>query len=241
MERKILQHSTVISVNSKQLKRKIYVEFGGNLARKISVMYNAWDERDFPMTLPKKTDRSTVEFLYMGGFYGLQTPKYFISVIDELISENLLPGNIKVTFVGNYFREVSQVFENCKAHKLIDIVPQIPHKKVIEMMLNADVMILFVASHKGSGVIPGKLFEYLRSQKEILAMIPPEGEAAEILRCYGHTMICSMEDLENIKVNFMELYNKILIGKEKSFSIDEIYSREHQTKKFMDFLKKKID
>ncbi|MDP8313975.1 MAG: glycosyltransferase [Candidatus Celaenobacter antarcticus] len=240
-ELKILKWSRAISVNSKQLKKNLSVEFGDNLKPKIHVMYNAWDERDFPVKLPKKVKRNVIEFFYMGGFYGLQTPKYFISALDELISENSMPDNVIVTFVGNYFYEVTQLLKNCRAREIIDVVPQISHKKVIEKMLSADVLILFVATYKGKGVIPGKLFEYLRSQKEILAMIPPDGETAEILKYHGHTMICSVEDIEKLKANFIEIYNKVLTGREQSYKIDEFYSREHQTKEFMDFIQKRIN
>lgn len=240
-ERKVLKWSCAISVNSKQLKKNLSVEFGDNLKRKIHVMYNAWDERDFPAVLPKKAKRNVIEFFYMGGFYGLQTPKYFISVLDELLSESSLPDNVRVTFVGNYFYEVTQLLKNCRARKIIDVVPQISHKQVIEKMLSADVLILFVATHKGKGVIPGKLFEYLRSQKDILAMIPPDGETAEILKYYGHTIICPMENIAYIKTNFIELCNKILNGQEEKYKIDEIYSREYQTNKFIAFLQKRIN
>ncbi len=240
-ERKILKWSDAISVNSKRLKDNLSAEFGDNLKRKIHVMYNAWDERDFPAILPKKAKKSAIEFFYMGGFYGLQSPRYFISALDELHSENSLPDNVRVTFVGNYFYEVTQLLKNCRAREIINILPQLSHKKVIEKMLSADVMILFVASYKGNGVIPGKLFEYLRSRKEILAMVPQDGETTEILKYYGHTIICPMEDIAHIKTNFIKLCNEIFTGQKNMYKIDQVYSREYQTEKFITFLQKKIN
>ena len=85
--------------------------------------------------------------------------------------------------------------------------------------------------------IPGKVFEYIRSQKPILAMVPPDGEVAEILKKLGHHLICEMENIQQIKLNLRQFINET---KKQEINYDMYYSRENQTKVIYETIKREI-
>ena len=238
-EKKILNSAEVISTHTKWLKESLIFKYGKHLKGKIHIMYNAWDERDFK-NVKRKKNNNKVLFYYIGGFYGYQTPKYFIESLEELYSNNKLPEDIEIIFVGNFFVKIKKIIKNSIINKFIKVLSQVPHRKAIEYMLSADVLLLFIASYKSTGVVTGKVFEYIRSKNEIFAMIPPGGECAEILRSYNHNYICAMEDNEKIKENFIGIYKFVKIKKYNNRKIDNQYSRENQVNQFEKFLLKRV-
>ncbi|MBS3741458.1 MAG: glycosyltransferase [Candidatus Cloacimonetes bacterium] len=238
-ENKILHYAEVITTSSKKNKDDLCEKYGKNLNKKIKVMYNAWDERDFSGIDSPKNGKNVV-FSYVGGFYGNQTPKFFIQALEELKNENKLPNDIRIQFVGNLFREEKEILANSTVNQHIEQIPQVPHKKAIQYMLSSNVLLLFITSIKSKGVVAGKVFEYIRAQKEILAMVPVEGETADILREYDYKFICNMENVETIKQNFIKLYEMAKENKTDKPAVDEKYSRKKQIYEFEKFLKKHL-
>ena len=238
-EQKILERAKIVTVASKTMKKDLAFKYGNSVKDKLHVMYNGWDERDFKnIKVAEKKDK--VRFGYIGNFYGNQSVRYFVKALDELLEKDSLPKDIEITFVGNYYIETIHLLQNSKIAGLVKIIPQVSHRKAVEFMLNSDVLLLFVSSKKGRGVLTGKIFEYLYAKKEILAMIPPDGEAAEILQTRKYNFICAMEDVDGIKRNFLALYEYVKYGKICKRKINEEFSRKYQTFKFEEILSKNL-
>jgi glycosyltransferase involved in cell wall biosynthesis len=177
---------------------------------------------------------------YIGNFYGYRTPKYFIDALELLNSRDQLPDDIIIEFTGNYYAETINYISNSEVSDMIKLNPQIEHKEAIKSLMNCDALLLFIASHKGKGVLTGKLFEYLRSGKEILAMVPPDGEAAEILIQNKQNLICNMEDVEMIAKNFLMLI-ETLKNKKIKREYSNKFSRENQTIEFLNFVEERLE
>ena len=63
-------------------------------------------------------------------------------------------------------------------------------------MRAADVLLLLVprAGGRGLSVVSGKVYEYLAAERPILALVPPEGDAAALLRDTGSAWIADPDD-----------------------------------------------
>jgi len=237
-ENKILNFASTITVVSKTMKDDLIDEFGETLRGRIKVIYNGWDTDDFTNFVIRKNEKFIIK--YIGNFYGYRTPKYFIDALELLKSRNQLSNDIIIEFTGNYYAETINYISNSEVSDMIKINPQIEHKEAIESLMNCDALLLFIASHKGKGVLTGKLFEYLRSGKEILAMVPSDGEAAEILTQNKHNLICNMEDVEMIAKNFLMLIETLKNKKIKREYSTE-FSRENQTIEFLNFVEDRLE
>ena len=238
-EKRILEHASVITTVSKTMKSDLISKFGNRLSLKIKIIYNGWDEEDFS-DVPVKEKTKKVIIRYIGNFYGNRTPKYFIQALENLKENSDLPENIQIDFIGNYYNDTIDILTNTKIADNINIVSQVDHKKAIELLMNCDALLLFVATHKGKGVLTGKLFEYLRSGKEILAMIPPDGEAAEILKHYNYRFITSMENTKEIEEKFIDFIETIKKHKDIKYKISSEYNRENQTGNYISFVEGRL-
>ena len=236
-EQKILHFSKMITVVSKTMKDELITVFGNFLNNKIQVIYNGFDETDFINNPNIEEGKNRVKFSYIGNFYRLRPIKYFIKALEELKYENMLPKDIEIIFVGNYYRETIDLLRNNNIRELIIIIPQVEHHNAIRYLMESDILLLFIASKEGKGTITGKLFEYLRTGKEILAMIPPDSEAASILREYNYNYISSMENINTIKLNFLKLYNNVKGNRISKKKIDMKYSRKKQTEQLVQAFK----
>ncbi len=236
-ERKILFFATHIIVVSPEIKRKLVNKYGRSLNIKITVIPNGWDREDFTK-VNIGNQRKKIVITYTGGFYGWQTPEYFIYALLELRRENTLPLNIRIQFIGNYFRNIRKILSNKKLADIIEIVPQVSHQKCIKYLMNSDLLLLFIGEQDGKGVLTGKLFEYMATGKPILAMIPTYGDAANILRDYGNHYITEIDDIKKIKKLFCQLIKEIQNNKEFAFNTDvrDRYERRNETKQLVEIL-----
>jgi len=192
---------------------------------------------------------------YVGGFSGHRSVEYFIQALKELKASNEIPDNVVIEFIGNYFVETLSWLNSSDLIDIIRIVPQVTHLKAVNYMQSANLLLLFVSTAEGEDFLPGKVFEYIRSNVPILAMVPENGEPAMILRKLGHKYICNMEDVESIKCFlkdfFIENARRGHVPMSNSCSNQESncqssivnynkYSRENQSQIFIDFLKRKL-
>jgi len=62
-------------------------------------------------------------------------------------------------------------------------------------------------------VLSGKVFEYLAAERPILALVPPDGAAAALIREAGAGVVVAPEDVEGIKAALQDLHKRWQDGK----------------------------
>jgi hypothetical protein len=106
-------------------------------------------------------------------------------------------------------------------------------------MQKQDILLLLIATKSGKNVLTGKIFEYLKSKKAILALVPQGGEAQDLLTKLGNPWIAPLEDIEQIKTQILEIIDFVKDGGEVDYDISQ-YSRRQQVKNFFAFIEEKI-
>jgi len=231
-EKKMLLAATGVSFVGSKQRDKMIAHFGDFLASKSCVVYNGYDEADFSTTTTA-TNTTTIYIRYIGALYGYTSFEPFITALSEMVQASEIPENTCFEFIGNYYAESLEILQTEALKPFIQIHPQCPHQKAIEMMLSSDLLLLFISSQEGEGVIPGKVFEYIRSRRPILAMIPEQSEVADILRGLGHRWICPLEDKERIKEHLRDFWSAQIYPQ---ITNSDIYSRENQTNTIIQML-----
>ncbi|HKY23772.1 MAG TPA: hypothetical protein VJM07_01375, partial [Gaiella sp.] len=65
---------------------------------------------------------------------------------------------------------------------------------------------------RGKGVLSGKVFEYIAVGRPILAVVPPDGAAAELIRETGAGIVAPPDDPGEIGAALEALYGRWLEG-----------------------------
>jgi glycosyltransferase involved in cell wall biosynthesis len=68
------------------------------------------------------------------------------------------------------------------------------------------------ADGRGRGVLSGKVFEYLAAGRPILAVVPPDGAAADLIRETHAGMVVAPDDVDGIRVALEVLHARFLDG-----------------------------
>lgn len=196
-ERKIYRHASLIVTATRGIGTDAAESFGAELGDKMLTIYNGWDEHDFNGLEVKRHDEGFT-LAYFGNLYARRTLKHFYAAVYRLRAESRLPRGFRIKLYGNFVREPRQEIERSGIGELIEIVPHLEHREALAAMGSADILLLVINSSSPRGTLTSKVFEYLRSQRPILALVPERGEAAELLRDNGQRAICAMESADSI-------------------------------------------
>jgi glycosyltransferase involved in cell wall biosynthesis len=124
-------------------------------------------------------------------------------------------------------------FKELKLDQYSDIIEYQPHNLVISEMHQATILLLLIGDYPhGESVMTGKIFEYLRAGRPILAVVPPNGIAAEVIRETNSGFVASTKSEQDIAECISKLFDLFLKGDlEKTFSNKGIekFSRENLT------------
>lgn len=215
---------------------------------KIAVSYNGYDDEDFKQvsqTLalssgPTLSTKKKINIGYIGNMYKHRTSKYFLQAIQDLITQQeISKDEIQINLMGNYYFEEQEVFTKSGLQDIIKISPQAEHHIAIKEMLKQDILLLLIATKSGKNVLTGKIFEYLKSNKPILALVPKAGEAEYMLKKIGNPWLAPLEDIDAIKSQTLAIINFVKRGNRVNFDISD-YSRRTQVKKIFSFIEERI-
>jgi glycosyltransferase involved in cell wall biosynthesis len=181
----------------------------GSLNGKISTVTNGFDAEDFQNQSQSGNNGnggSKFVISFIGLFHGATNPNSFLKSLRELIAEGKIdPKKVSVRFVGaNTINDIDFADD----HGICDFTGFVNHKEAIRYLCETDALLLILSEDRGAGVIPGKTFEYLAARKPILALVPPDGETAKIIRTTNSGVIVDPENIEVIKKLYLGLYRR---------------------------------
>ena len=187
------------------------------LRGKFATITNGFDADDFKTCCSSVAEKFNIA--YSGVFYGAQQPTHFLSALENLVNHGKIPlDRIEIVFAGpaRTWRPTT-LSEVSPLNKVIKLTGYISHHEAIHYLMNSDVLMLIVSRLRGKGNIPGKTFEYIASGKPILALVPRDGAAAELLRrTKTKAVIVEPEDTSAIEGALLDLYVQWEKGKLKT-------------------------
>ena len=239
LEQEVFQTAKKITIASPSWKKDLESIGGKN----VDVIYYGYDDTDFTEFSAKQEDSLVI---FHGGLLGQdRNPEVFFSVLNELI--NLYPlirSKLKLKFAG----EVDLTVKNSlKKHHLLEyteLMGMIPRKQVIKEYEKASLLLLPInKADNAAGRIPGKLFEMLRTGKNILVLGPDDGDVKSIvekekrgrsfeygdkdlLMTYLTDILLNNSETTNTQGNIDRYSNKMITGKIAKY-LDEMI---HATK-----------
>ena len=103
-------------------------------------------------------------------------------------------------------------------------------------MREADVLVLIINNtNNGKGIIPGKLFEYIASQKSVLAIGRGDGDSAKLIRETNAGDVFEFDDEKGIGEFISNVINSSSNTDAEKASF---YTRENQAKVYSEIIEK---
>jgi glycosyltransferase involved in cell wall biosynthesis len=168
----------------------------------VTLIRNGCDFDDFAGLeyTPGKRFRLT----HTGSFYGARDPR---PVLDALARS---ASDVVLRFVGDFRpRDLAYAVERSLANRL-ELHGHVAHRRALELQRDSEALLLLVpdADSRGRSVVPAKLYEYLAAGRPIIAAVPPDGEAAAILRETNAGMVVDPRDVRGIAAALAEMVDR---------------------------------
>jgi len=161
----------------------------------VRVVANGCDFDEFAGLAYARGERMRI--VHAGSFFGQRTPRPFLSAFAALLrARPELRGRVQAAFLGELRPADREWALALGLGDALALEGFRPHAEAIAAMRAADVLLLLVprAGGRGLSVVSGKVFEYLAAQRPIVALVPPEGDAASLLRDTGSAWIADPDD-----------------------------------------------
>lgn len=166
---------------------------------------NGYDEADFAgLPLPSAPTDGVFRLVHVGSFYGPRDPSPVLEALDRCLTAGSGTQALRLRLVGAVGQRFDAALAAFEARHpgVIERVPYVPHAQALAEMQAADALLLMVGAGNGragtrdvvAGMLPGKLFEYLRSNRPMLLLGDPDGDAATLMRAHGRGWVADETD-----------------------------------------------
>lgn len=233
LEQKVLQNANHILVTSPTTKK----EFEKITNQPITVITNGYDT----VLMPKVTLDKKFTLAHIGSLLSGRNPINLWKVLNELYNE--IDG-FKIDFQLNLIGKVSEsILETLILYNLIEntnVLGYVSHHEAIVYQKKSQILLLIEIDSKDTEcIIPGKLFEYMVSNRPIIAIGPEKSDIQEIILKTNTGVYFNYQEKERLKNQILEYYINYKNDKLQVHGIGlQYYSRENLTRQLVDVLKK---
>lgn len=229
LEKSVLKNAASV-VFVTETMREDYEKKYSFVKSKSNVLYWGYSEEDFRMEdRGWKTEEGKEEvILHAGNIFDYQNPKHFWITLKNEIDKG---RKLKLVFVGTVSPEIKQSIINSGLARITEYKGFLPYNEVIREMMNASYLLVCATEPRH---VPGKLFEYLRAGKPIIAFGDGNEEVKRILTVANAGMMFAYDEggkeffneVELFKANYEYLqgFERKLISQKLKNILDSVFT-----------------
>ncbi|TDE42767.1 glycosyl transferase family 1 [Flavobacterium rhamnosiphilum] len=233
LEHQVLNTADTIIVTSKTTK----TEFQAITNKPIAVITNGYDTEE----VGKQILDSKFSLAHIGSFLSERNPLILWESLVELINE--IPNfksHLEIKLIGAVSQEVLETITQFGLNSYLNNLGYVSHSEAIAHQRKSQVLLLIeIDSEDTKSIIPGKLFEYLVSNRPIIAIGPNGSDFAEIITETNTGVFFDYSEKMKLKSVILDFYNQFLEGKLQANGVGlQRYSRKNLTKALVELLNK---
>jgi len=163
-----------------------------------TVIRNGFDPEDMSAPAQRTSERFTL--VHVGNMSPARDPE----PLWHVLANGTDWSDIRIVCVGNVDPGILAEAERLGVSSHIDLIPYVPHDQAVSYMKGADMLLLPVNRvENATGIVTGKIYEYLGVGRPILGLGEPDGEAARIISDTHAGMMFDYEDTRGLE-RFLE-------------------------------------
>lgn len=201
VEANVVRHCRHAVLNTPGMHRTFLRRYPETDPSSFSVIPNGFDEADFQDLKPAQRFQGAPITLIHAGLLERadRDPGPFMKAVRLLLDRGeIAPENFQVQMVASvHDAEYQKEVAGLGLASIIHFLPPVPYGKGLQMMSEADILLLFQGPSCNEQV-PAKLYEYMRIGKPIFAVTTPEGETGRLVANSGAGEVVSHDRPEAI-------------------------------------------
>ena len=145
---------------------------------------------------------------HTGSFFGKRDPRPFLQALHDSRVDAV------ARFLGDFRSADREWAEGLGRGDRLDLIPYAPRSTSLALQRDSEALLLLIpdAGGRGKGVLSGKVFEYIASGRPILAAVPPDGAAADLIRETGAGVVAPPDDVDALREALVELDRRFRTG-----------------------------
>ena len=232
LEKEVLNYCDEVVVTSPTTKK----EFEVITSQPISVITNGYDvER-----VEKKPMDVKFTMAHIGSLLSERNPIALWEAINELIQENDSFANLfELKLIGAVSEDVLGSIKKYGIDSYSNHLGYVSHEEALQQQRCSQVLLLIeINSKETECIIPGKVFEYIVSERPIIAIGPKKADFASIIKETNTGKFFTYHEKEILKKHIYELFQLFLSKELKSHPIGlQKYSRKALTEELVKLIK----
>lgn len=224
LEHKVLNTADTIIVTSKTTK----AEFEAITSQPITVITNGYDVEQ--VTKQPLDEKFTVA--HIGSFLSERNPRILWKALKELTKENHdFAADFQLKLLGAVSQEVLDTIAEFKLQDFVLNLGYVSHQEAVEHQRKSQVLLLIeIDSDDTKSIIPGKVFEYMVSERPIIAIGPQGSDFAEIITSTNTGVFFNYDEKEKLKALLLKYYQDYKANNLKVHAVGlQQYSRKSLT------------
>jgi glycosyltransferase involved in cell wall biosynthesis len=175
-------------------------------AGRVVTIPNGCDFDDFAGLEYRRAPRFRIT--HTGSFFGKRSPRPFLTAVAGTDLD------VVARFVGDFRAADREWAAGLELGDRLELLPFTTRRHALELQRDSEALLLLIpdAGGRGRGVLSGKVFEYLAAERPILAAVPPDGAAADLLRESGVGVVVAPDDVEAMQVALADLESRYRAG-----------------------------
>jgi glycosyltransferase involved in cell wall biosynthesis len=168
---------------------------------------NGADFDDFAGLEYRRGDRFRIT--HTGSFFGKRDPRPFLQALADSDLDDVV-----ARFVGDFRTADREWAERLGLGRRLELHEYGPRRRALALQRDSDALLLLIpdAGGRGKGVLSGKVFEYLAAERPILAAVPPDGAAAELIRETDAGVVAAPDDVDALGAALRALHDAWATG-----------------------------
>ncbi|MGL2967078.1 glycosyltransferase family 4 protein [Flavobacterium sp. XGLA_31] len=193
LEKEVLNSADTIIVTSKTTK----AEFSALTSKSIEVITNGYDVEK----IEKQPLDEKFTVAHIGSFLSDRNPRILWKALQELVKENKdFKAAFRLKLIGATSQEVLDTITEFRLQDYVDNLGYLSHQEAVAHQRKSQVLLLIeIDSEDTKSIIPGKLFEYMVSERPIVAIGPEGSDFAEIITTTNTGVFFTYDEKEKLK------------------------------------------
>lgn len=232
MERDVLNTVDSIIVTSPTTK----AEFEQLTNKPVTVITNGYDVE----LVAKEPLDEKFTLAHIGSFLSERNPKILWESLSELVSEDAeFKDKFELKLIGAVSQEVLTSIEQHGLTNYVNNMGYVSHSEAVKQQRKSQVLLLVeIDSPDTRCIIPGKLFEYMASERPVIGVGPQGADFADIIKTTNTGVFVEYTEKEMLKDTLKSYFAQYMGEGLKVHAIGlQQYSRRNLTNQLANLLK----
>ncbi|PKQ44093.1 glycosyltransferase family 4 protein [Confluentibacter flavum] len=231
LEKEVLNNADKIIVTSHVTK----TEFENITKKPIAVITNGYDNE----TVGEVLLDTKFSISHIGSLLSERNPEVLWRVLQDLI-EGLdgFKDDFQLNFIGFISDNIMESIERYHLTNHVNNIGYVSHKESVVYQKKSQLLLLIeINSDETKCIIPGKLFEYMVSNRPIVSIGPKGSDVEKIIKETNTGNYFYYSDYELLKAVLINHYNAFKNNTLQSHAVGlQKYSRKNLTKQLVEFI-----